>query len=118
MTRTKVADNRRRETIARGRESDWRASGPLRRIIGGILGETGKDKMYEERGAGMRKTGKETNGKGNTGGDEGDEGHKDEGAGPSQRKEEREEGRGEKEKGRVRTRTKTLRAATAATPTP
>ena len=45
MTRTKMADTRRRETIARGRESEWRASGPLRRIIGGILGETGKDRM-------------------------------------------------------------------------
>ena len=54
MTRTKVADTRRRETIARGQESDWRASGPLRRIIGGILGETGKDRTYEERGAGRR----------------------------------------------------------------
>ena len=49
-----MADTRRRETIARGRESEWRASGPLRRIIGGILGETGKDRMYEEKGKGAR----------------------------------------------------------------
>ena len=47
----------------------------------------------------MMKKGRETNGKGNTGRDERDEGHKDVGAGPNQREEEREEGRGEKEKG-------------------
>ena len=44
-----MADTRRTETIDRRRESNWRASGPLRRIIGEILGETGKDRMYEER---------------------------------------------------------------------
>ena len=60
MTRTKAADTRRRETIARGRESDWRASGPLRGIIGGILGETGKDRTYEERKEGRRKGSDET----------------------------------------------------------
>ena len=99
MTRTKEGDNKGRETIAKRRESDVRASGQMRKIIGGILGEKGKDKMYEERGAGMWKKGRETNGKGNMGRDERDEGHKDVGAGPNQREEEREEGRGEKEKG-------------------
>ena len=92
MTRTKEGDNKRRE-------SDVRASGQMRKIIGGILGEKGKDKMYKERGAGMWQKGKETNGKGNTGRDKRDGGHKDVGAGPNQREEEGEEGRGEKEKG-------------------
>ena len=101
MTRTKEGDNKGRETIAKRRESDERASGQMRKIIGGILGEKGKDKMYEERGAGMWKKGKETNGKGNTGRDERDEGHKDVGAGPNQREEEREEGREGEGRGRA-----------------
>ena len=99
MTRMKLADTKVKETNAKRRESGVMANDQLKKIIGGILGEEGKDKMYEERGAGMRKKGKETNGKGNTGGDEGDEGHKDEGAGPSQRKEGRGAGRGETVKG-------------------
>ena len=99
MKRTKEGDNKGRETIARRRESDVRESGQMRKIIGGILGEKGKDRMYEEKGAGAWKKGKETNEKGNTGRDERDEGHKDVGAGPNQREEEREEGKGEKEKG-------------------
>ena len=37
MARTKVAGNKGRETIAKGRESDMRASGQIRKIIGGIL---------------------------------------------------------------------------------
>ena len=52
MTRTRVADTRRRETIAWRRECEGRTSGQLRRSIGGILGETGKVKCMrrEERG--------------------------------------------------------------------
>ena len=99
MTRTKAADTKGRETNGKRRESEGRARGQTKKIIGGILGETGKDKMYEERGEGMRKKGKETNDKRNTGRDEGDEGHKDKGAGPRQREEGREEERGETEKG-------------------
>ena len=72
MKRTKEGDNKGRETIARRRESDVRVSGQMRKIIGGNLGEKGKDRMYEERGAGMWKKGKETNGKGNKGRDERD----------------------------------------------
>ena len=36
MTRTKVAGTKGRETIAKRRESDGRASGQMRKIIGGI----------------------------------------------------------------------------------
>ena len=57
MKRTKEGDNKGRETIARRRESDVRESGQMRKIIGGILGEKGKDRMYEEKGAGAWKKG-------------------------------------------------------------
>ena len=93
MTKTKAADTKGRETNNKGRESG-KARGQTKKIIKGILGETGKDMMYEER-----KRGKETNNKRNTGRDEGDEGHKDNGAGLNQRNEGGEEGRGETEKG-------------------
>ena len=36
MTRTKEGDNKGRETSAKRRESDVRASGQMRKIIGGI----------------------------------------------------------------------------------
>ena len=81
MARTKAAETKGRETIGKRRESDVRAGGQMRRIIGGILGKKGKDKMYEERGAGMWQKGKETNGKGNTGRDKGDKGYKEMGGG-------------------------------------
>ena len=68
MARTKVAGNKGRETIAKGRESDMRASGQIRKIIRGILREKGKDRMYEERGAGTGRKERETNGKGNDNG--------------------------------------------------
>ena len=68
MARTKVAGNKGRETIAKGRESDRRASGQIRKIIKGILREKGKDRMYEERGAGTGRKERETNGKGNDNG--------------------------------------------------
>ena len=45
MTRTKEGDTKRRETIAKRRESGVMASGQMKKIIGGILGEKGKDKM-------------------------------------------------------------------------
>ena len=67
MTRMKLTNTKVKETIAKRRESGRRTNDQLKKIIGGILGEEGKDKMYEERGAGMRKKGKETNGKGNLG---------------------------------------------------
>ena len=68
MARTKVAGNKGRETIAKGRESDMRASGQIRKIIRGILREEGKDRMYEERGAGTGSKERETNEKGNDNG--------------------------------------------------
>ena len=91
MTKTKASSIKGRETRDKRRGNDRKARGHTKKIIEGILGETGKDRMYEARGEGMRKKGKETNNKRNTGRDEGDEGHKDkEGGG---------EGRGETEKG-------------------
>ena len=115
MTKMKLTNTKVRETIGKRRESGVMANDQLKKIIGGILGEEGKDKMYEESGAGMRKKGKETNGKGNTGGDEGDEGHKDEGAGPAKGRREGE--RGGARRRRARARARTQGASTAATPT-
>ena len=85
MARTKAAETKGRETIAKRRENDGKASGQMRMIIVGILGEKGKDKMYEEREAGTRKKGKETKGEGNTGRDEGDKGHKEEERGETEK---------------------------------
>ena len=68
MARTKAAETKGRETIVKGRESDMRASGQIRKIIGGILREKGEDRMYEERGAGTGRKERETNGKGNDNG--------------------------------------------------
>ena len=87
MARTKAAETKGRETNAKRRENDGKASGQMRKIIAGILGEKGKDKMYEEREARTWKKEKETKGEGKTGRDEGDKGRK-------------EEERGETEKGR------------------
>ena len=67
MARTKVAETKGRETIAKRRENDGKASGQTRKIIAGILGEKGRDKMYKEREARTWKKGKETKGEGNTG---------------------------------------------------
>ena len=87
MTKTKVADTKVKETIAKRRESGVMTNDQLKKIIGGILGEEGRDRMYEEGRAGLRKKGKETNGEGNLGGDARDEVHKDEGTGGRGRKE-------------------------------
>ena len=57
MARTKAADTKGRETNGKRRESDGKARGQTRKIIKGILGETGKDRMYEEKGEGRRKKG-------------------------------------------------------------
>ena len=57
MTRTKAADTKGRETNGKRRESDGKARGQTKKIIKGILGETGKDRMYEEKGEGRRKKG-------------------------------------------------------------
>ena len=54
MTRTNQTNTRRRETKDRRRENGARTESQMRRIIGGILGEQGKDRMYEERGAGKK----------------------------------------------------------------
>ena len=57
MTRTKRTNTKGRETVAKMRERGVTTNYQMRRIIGGILGEEGKDRMYEERGAGRRKKG-------------------------------------------------------------
>ena len=57
MTKTKQTNTRRRETNDRRRENGARTDSQMRRIIGGILGEQGKDRMYEERGAGKKEEG-------------------------------------------------------------
>ena len=57
MARTKAADTKGRETNGKRRESDRKARGQTKKIIKGILGETGKDRMYEEKGEGRRKKG-------------------------------------------------------------
>ena len=57
MTRIKLTNTRGRETAAKRRESGVTANYEMRKIIGGILGEEGKDRMYKERGAGRRKKG-------------------------------------------------------------
>ena len=57
MTRIKLTNTKGRETAAKRRESGVTANYQMRKIIGGILGEEGKDRMYEERGAGRRKKG-------------------------------------------------------------
>ena len=57
MTRTKQTNTRRKETNDRRRDSGARTDSQMRRIIRGILGEQGKDRMYEERGAGRSKEG-------------------------------------------------------------
>ena len=98
MTRMKLADTKVKETIAKRRESGVMANDQLK-IIGGILGEEGRDRMYKEGGAGLRKKEKKTNGKGNFGGDKKDEGHKDKVAGLNGRKEGGGVGRGETVKG-------------------
>ena len=57
MTRTKRTNTKGRETVAKMRERGVTTNYQMRRIIGGILGEEGKDRMYKERGAGRRKKG-------------------------------------------------------------
>ena len=57
MTRIKLTNTKGRETAAKRWESGVTANYQMRKIIGGILGEEGKDRMYEERGAGRRKKG-------------------------------------------------------------
>ena len=52
-----MTNTRGKETVAKRRESGVTANYQMRKIIGGILGEEGKDRMYEERGAGRRKKG-------------------------------------------------------------
>ena len=57
MTRMKLTNTKGKETVAKRRESGVTANYHMRKIIGGILGEEGKDRMYKERGAGRRKKG-------------------------------------------------------------
>ena len=59
MARTKAADTKGRETNSKRRESDRKARGQTMKIIKGILGETGEDRMYEAKGKEQRKKGKE-----------------------------------------------------------
>ena len=54
MTRTKASSIKGRETKDKRRENDRKARGHTRKIIKGILGETGKDRMYEARGRSTR----------------------------------------------------------------
>ena len=55
MTRTKASSIKGRETKDKRREKDRKAREHTRKIIKGILGETGKDRMYEARGKGKGK---------------------------------------------------------------
>ena len=68
MARTKAAEIKGRETIAKRRENNGKAGGQTRKIIAGILGEKGKDKLYKEREVRTWKKGKETKEEGNVGG--------------------------------------------------
>ena len=68
MARTKAAETKGRETIAKRRENNGKAGGQTRKIIAGILGEKGKDKLYKEREVRTWKKGKETKEEGNVGG--------------------------------------------------
>ena len=137
MTRMKQTNTRMRETNDRRRESGVKANSQMRRIIGGILGEQGKDRMYEEREAWRRKKGPAGQDKTKTvdkpAGLDGDE-NKDETEGQDEdgpagwdetKTEDKPGGREGKvtkdrpaERGGVPTLTKTPGAATAATPTP
>ena len=57
MAKRTQTNTGRRETDDRRRENGVRTNRTnreMKRIIGGILGEQGKDRMYEERGAGRR----------------------------------------------------------------
>ena len=85
MTKMKMTNNKVRETSGKRRESGVIANDQLKKIIGGIMEEEGRDKMYEERGVGLRKKEKETIDKtidkGNLGRDEK---VKDGGAGPGE----------------------------------
>ena len=85
MTKMKMTNTKVRETSGKRRESGVIANDQLKKIIGGIMEEEGRDKMYEERGVGLRKKEKETIDKtidkGNLGRDEK---VKDGGAGPGE----------------------------------
>ena len=48
MTRTKLTNTKGRETVAKMREGGMTTNYQMRRIIGGILAEEGKDRMYEK----------------------------------------------------------------------
>ena len=56
MTKTKLADTKVKETIAKVRESGVMTNDQLQTIIKGILGEEGRDGMYKDEGAGLSKT--------------------------------------------------------------
>ena len=47
MTRIKLTNTKGRETAAKRWESGVTANYQMRKIIGGILGEEGKDRMYD-----------------------------------------------------------------------
>ena len=55
----KASSIKGRETGDKRRENDKKARGHTKKIIKGILGETGKDRMYKARGKEQRKKGKE-----------------------------------------------------------
>ena len=59
MTRTKASTTKGRKTKDKRREKDRKAREHTKRIIKGILGETGKDRMYRVRGKEQRKKGEE-----------------------------------------------------------
>ena len=56
MKKTKLADTEVKETIAKVQESGVMTNDQMQTIIRGILGEEGRDRMYKDEGAGLRKT--------------------------------------------------------------
>ena len=86
MTKMKMTNNRVRETSGKRRESGVIANDQLRQIIKGIREEEGEDKMYEDRGEGLRKKEKRTIDKKSDRGNLGrDKKGKDGGAGPDEK---------------------------------
>ena len=70
MTRTKASSTKGRETKDKRRKEDRKAREHTKRIIKGILEETGKDRTYKKQGKGQRKKGKEDQDQ-DTGGNDG-----------------------------------------------
>ena len=55
-TTMKLANNEVKETIAKVQGSGVMTNDQLKKIVKGILGEEGRDRMYKDEGTGLSKT--------------------------------------------------------------